>query len=477
MNAKKILARCAVTYLAFAILSIISVSLFVKPLLVKSYSKKESKYMYENAASFSSTYCLLYYSGSTDAARLRTSMRLYSTFMDADIWLMDEDGSINVGVNASNNTLPRRFKVLDALSYFNDEYTMIGTFYDYYSEDYISVCIPINVRYKTCGYLIMNKSVSSVMEKASSYMGIVYKMLFIVLGLALIALIISLIYFLRPINAMLTAAKEYSSGNYKPQIYLYGNDELNYLISTFNFMSTKLDTHEDEQRKFISNVSHDFRSPLTSVRGYLQAMLDGTIPPELHEKYLKRILDEADRLTNLTNSLLDLNRIGSRGFKLEITDFDINDIIIASSESSEVQATNKNVKIKLVLCGDVMKVHADKSKIQQVLYNLLDNAIKFSKENTTITIETKVHNSDKLYVSVSDQGVGIPKESLDKLFNRFYKADLSRGQNKKGTGLGLSIVKEIIQAHDEKITVSSTVDVGTTFTFSLPLAEEEIESY
>ncbi|MBR4795951.1 MAG: GHKL domain-containing protein, partial [Lachnospiraceae bacterium] len=207
------------------------------------------------------------------------------------------------------------------------------------------------------------------------------------------------------------------------------------------------------------------------------AMLDGTIPPELHEKNLKRIIDESDRLTGLTNSLLDLNRIGSRDFALDISDFDINDIIIASAESAEVQANNKNVGINLVLCGEVMKVHADKGKIQQVLYNLLDNAIKFSKENTTITIETKVRNSDKLLVSVSDQGVGIPEESIDKLFNRFYKADQSRGQNKKGTGLGLSIVKEIIQAHDETITVSSTLDVGTTFTFSLALAEEELENY
>ena len=477
MNTNKIIARCALTYLAFAILSIIIVSLFIKPLLINSYSKSEAKILYENAASFSSSYCLLYYSGSTDAARLRTNMRLYGTYSKADMWLVNEDGSISCAVNTSSKAIPVRFKIVDLLAYFKNDYSTTGTFYDYYDENYISVYIPINVRYKTCGYLVMNKPLSVAMETAYSYMSIVYKTMFIVLALALIAVVISLIYFLKPINAMLVAAKEYSSGNFKPQIYLYSSDELNYLISTFNFMATKLDTHEDEQRKFISNVSHDFRSPLTSVRGYLQAMLDGTIPPELHEKYLKRILDEADRLTNLTNSLLDLNRIGSRDFNLEITDFDINDVIIASSESSEVQATNKHVQIKLLLTGEVMKVHADKGKIQQVLYNLLDNAIKFSKENTTITIETKIHNSEKLYVSVSDQGVGIPKESLDKLFNRFYKADLSRGQNKKGTGLGLSIVKEIIQAHNEKITVTSTVDVGTTFTFSLPLAEEEIDNY
>ena len=477
MNTKKIIARCVIAYLAFAIISLVTVSLIIEPLLTKSFSKSEARSLYKDAVSFTDSYALLYYSGSLEAARLRTTMRIYALYTKSDMWLMDADGTVNCAVNSSQHRIPRIFNADVTLDYFNEEYSKTGNFYDYYEEDYISVCVPVSIKYETCGYLIINKPVSALSGSIKGCIGIIYSVVFIVLGFAFIMLTISLIFFLRPINAMLSAAKEYSSGNFKPQIPLHTIDELNYLINTFNFMSTKLDTHEDDQRKFISNVSHDFRSPLTSIRGYLQAMLDGTIPPELHEKYLKRILDEADRLTGLTNSLLDLNRIGSRDFTLDISDFDINDIIIASSESSEVQAKQKNVGIKLILCGEVMKVHADKGKIQQVLYNLLDNAIKFSKENTTITIETKVHNSSKLYVSVSDQGVGIPKESLDKLFNRFYKADQSRGQNKKGTGLGLSIVKEIIQAHDEKITVTSTVDVGTTFTFSLQLAEEELENY
>ncbi len=477
MNTKKIVARCAATYLAFAILSLMCITFIIKPFLVKSFAKLEAKKLYENATSFSISYCLLYYTGSIDHKRLLTNMRTYSSYTGCDIWLLNEDGVINCAVNSSSYTLPKSFLITETLEYFKGDYKTTGTFYDYYNENYISVYVPINVRYKTCGYLIMSKAVDSINITAYAYIEAVYRFYFIIMLLALIATCISLIVLLRPINAMLIAAREYSSGNFKPQIKLYGSDELDYLINTFNFMSTKLDTHEDDQRKFIANVSHDFRSPLTSIRGYLQAMLDGTIPPELHEKYLKRILDEADRLTGLTNSLLDLNRIGSRDFTLSLSDFDINDIIIASAESSEVQAHNKNVEISLNLCGEVMKVHADKSKIQQVIYNLLDNAIKFSKEHTTITIETKVHNSEKLYVSISDQGIGIPKESLDKLFNRFYKADVSRGQNKKGTGLGLSIVKEIIQAHNENITVTSTVDVGTTFTFSLPLSEEELDNY
>lgn len=477
MGIKRILSRLLLIYVAFAAGALILVTIIVKPLLIRSYSKSEAKSLYENAASFSQANCLLYYAESMDQKRLLTNMRAYSGYLHADMWLMNEDGIIACAVNASSFNLPKKFNPTDVIKYFDDNYYNTGTFYDYYDASFISVIVPINVRYKTCGYLIMSESIASIEESAYKYMDVIYEVLIITLAIGFVGLCIIAFIFLRPINAMLTAAKEYSSGNYKPQIPLYGNDELSYLITTYNFMAERLDTHEDEQRKFISNVSHDFRSPLTSIRGYLQAMLDGTIPPEMYEKYLTRILNEADRLTNLTNSLLDLNRIGSRDFVLDMSDFDINDIIIACAESSEVQSLKKNVHISLLLTSEVLKVHADKEKIQQVIYNLLDNAIKFSKPDTTITIETRIYGSKKVHVSIKDQGIGIPEDSIDKLFNRFYKTDLSRGQDKKGTGLGLSIVKEIIQAHNEKITVTSTIDVGTTFTFSLKLADEELAKY
>ena len=237
-------------------------------------------------------------------------------------------------------------------------------------------------------------------------------------------------------------------------------------------MASEIARGEDNQKKFIANVSHDFRSPLTSIKGYLEAMLDGTIPPELHEKYLNIVLNETERLTKLTNSLLTLNNLNTKGMVLEKSDFDVNSIIRNTAASFEGTCQQKHIAIELVLTGEQLPVHADMGKIQQVLYNLMDNAIKFSHSDSVIKIET-TEKRNKVFVSVKDSGIGIPKDSLKLIWDRFYKTDLSRGKDKKGTGLGLSITREIIQAHNENINVISTEGVGTEFIFSLPLSEED----
>ncbi len=201
-------------------------------------------------------------------------------------------------------------------------------------------------------------------------------------------------------------------------------------------------------------------------------MLDGTIPAELHEKYIGVVLNETDRLTKLTNSLLTLNNLNTKGMILNRTDFDINQIIKNTAASFEGTCRNKLITIELVLTGDEMPVNADMVKIQQVLYNLVDNAIKFSHKNSSIKIET-IERSNKLLISVKDSGIGIPADSIKLIWNRFYKTDLSRGKDKKGTGLGLSITKEIIQSHNENINVISTEGIGTEFIFTLEKSKED----
>ena len=235
--------------------------------------------------------------------------------------------------------------------------------------------------------------------------------------------------------------------------------------------ANELNTLEDDQKKFVSNVSHDFRSPLTSIKGYVEAMLDGTIPVEMQDKYLNIILFETERLNKLTKSLLELNKFGSHGTMLDITDFDINHTIRMTVQTFEGRCMEKRITFNLILTGEKLFVSADMSKIEQVLYNLIDNAIKFSHTDSAITIETTEKN-DKIFVSVKDTGIGIPGDSIKKIWERFYKTDLSRGKDKKGTGLGLSIVKEIVQAHGENINCISTEGVGTEFIFTLPLAKK-----
>lgn len=206
--------------------------------------------------------------------------------------------------------------------------------------------------------------------------------------------------------------------------------------------------------------------PLTSIKGYLEAIIDGTIPPEMYEKYLTRVISETDRLTKLTQGMLTLNSLDSKGY-LSRTNFDINRVIKDTAASFEGTCATKNIVFELTFSDTIQMVYGDLGKIQQVLYNLIDNAIKFSHADSVIYIQAYAKN-EKVFISVKDTGEGIPKESIKKIWERFYKSDQSRGKDKKGTGLGLAIVKEIIQAHGENIDVISTEGVGSEFIFSLP---------
>ena len=184
------------------------------------------------------------------------------------------------------------------------------------------------------------------------------------------------------------------------------------------------------------------------------------------------ILFEVERLTDLTTDLLTLNEFDTKELLLDKTTFDIQEVIKNTALSFEGVCTPKHISIQLLLLPDAVFVCADKRKIQQVLYNLIDNAIKFSENESSVFVEVSGKN-DKIFVSVKDQGIGIPKKELNKIWERFYKSDLSRGKDKKGTGLGLAIVKEVIQAHDEHINVISTEGVGTEFIFSLSKASQD----
>jgi signal transduction histidine kinase len=305
-------------------------------------------------------------------------------------------------------------------------------------------------------------------------MNVIYLTLLLIFLCAfiLMAVILYVVYF--PIRRITRVADDYARGDFTPRIEVNSNDEIGYLAASLNYMAAELDSLEEDQRKFISNVSHDFRSPLTSIKGYVEAILDGTIPYEMQDKYLNIILNETGRLTKLTSSLLELNNYDSRHSIMEIAPFDLNAIIKNTAASFEGTCSAKHLTIELILTDTQMVVQANEGKIQQVLYNLLDNAIKFSPEDSVITIET-TQRSDKVFVSVKDRGIGISRDNINKIWERFYKIDSSRGKDKKGTGLGLSIVKEIILAHNENINVISTEGVGTEFIFTLPVSHENDE--
>lgn len=290
----------------------------------------------------------------------------------------------------------------------------------------------------------------------------------------IVSLIFVLVYFLtiHPVHKITQAAKEYSKGNFGYDLKIKQNDEYLELGNAIKYMSGELNNLDDYQRKFIGNISHDFRSPLTSILGYVGAMLDGTIPPENQEKYLGIIQFEAERLSGLMTNLLTLYNFDNNKKLLNKQNFDINYIIRKTAETYEGICEKKKIEFVFKMEEEALIVNADQPRIQQVLNNLIDNAIKFSPQYSKIILST-YEKGEKIFVSVKDSGIGIPKDSINRIWERFYKSDPSRGKDKKGTGLGLAITKEIIQSHNENIDVISTEGVGTEFVFTLSKKQNE----
>ncbi|MFI3207905.1 MAG: HAMP domain-containing sensor histidine kinase [Eubacteriales bacterium] len=390
-----------------------------------------------------------------------------STSLNSSIWLVDTSGNILSYAKTSSESTPP-----DTIEDFNpvesgSAQSLNGYYHGYLKNESITVIAPITIDFRTCGYVMIHQSETVTSSTHDSVMNTIYLTLALIYLLSFSILLAFHFLIYLPLRKITDAAQEYASGNLNHEIPVHTHDEMGYLSASLNYMSSQLKDMEDYQKKFIGNVSHDFRSPLTSIKGYITALSDGTIPPEMQEKYFNIILFETDRLTDLTKDLLTLNEFDTKELLLNKESFDLHQMIKNVATSFEGTCRTKKVAIELLFVSKHLSVYGDKRKIQQVLYNLMDNAIKFSDLNSSITVETTEVN-DKIFVSIKDYGLGIPKDSLNKIWERFYKSDLSRGKDKKGTGLGLAIVKEIITAHNEHINVISTEGVGTEFIFSLP---------
>ena len=293
----------------------------------------------------------------------------------------------------------------------------------------------------------------------------------IVLAVFLIAFAIVYFLYIKPLKKIRTAAMEYANGHFDYDgLDINRKDEIGDVATSLNYMPDQLENTREYQRDFISNISHDFRSPLTSIKGYLEAMIDGTIPPEEYDHYLKTVLAEADRLENLTTGLLNMDGYGTEGLELILENFDMEQVVTEAVETFEGRCNKKKLEVIMKFPSHHYLVYGDKGKYEQVLYNLLDNAIKFSPSSSKIIISL-YNQGDKQYCSIKDFGPGIPADKIDKIFQRFYKSDSSRGRDKTGNGIGLSIVKEIIMAHNETIDVISTEGAGCEFVFSISKAK------
>ncbi|MBP3824888.1 MAG: ATP-binding protein [Butyrivibrio sp.] len=455
-------------YLLFGIFGFIVVATFVYSMTLDRLRRDKADNMYQVATQIANTYAADLYNSETSLETVHGELSSLSKYMDnSPIWIVNPSGRLVL--DSSRMLEPGKEIVITGFdpTITGSSYYTTGNFWSSFNQEMLSVFAPITANYKVQAYVVIHTPIAALEKKANTFLNISYLMLIVLFLLSLIILIFftELVYV--PLRKITRATEQYAAGNMGYEFSVESEDEMGYLAASLSYMAGEIARSEDDQKKLVANVSHDFRSPLTSIRGYLVAMQDGTIPPEMHEKYLGIVINETDRLTKLTNELLTLNNMSTKGMLLKKVDFDINSVIRKVAESFGGTCMDKNIAIELVLTDDKMLVNADVDKIQQVLYNLVDNAIKFSHHDSSVKIETTEKHS-KVFVSVKDSGIGIPKEDLKLVFDRFYKSDASRGKDKKGTGLGLAIVKEIIKAHDENINVISTQGVGTEFIFSLP---------
>ena len=352
-----------------------------------------------------------------------------------------------------------------------NQITNLGGLYD--TNRYV-VAQPIIVADtgETLGYVFVTNVIDNMLGAWSTFLGVTAV---VTAAVFIAALAISLVYskrMARPLDEMAAASRKFARGDFSVRVRQEDDtaDEMGSLIESFNKMADSLEKAEARRSEFIANISHELRTPMTTISGFADGILDGTIPKEDEEKYLISIRDETRRLSRLVRDMLDVSQMKARAADpSKRTVFDLTELVLQTLLSFESRATKKGLDVDPQLPDNHIMVRADKDAITQVIYNLLDNAVKFAHEGTCITVRLYKDNG-KAYVSVKDVGETIPPDDLPFIFDRFHKSDRSRSLDTTGVGLGLYLVKSIINSHDEDIAVRSE-DGVTEFVFTLALAQ------
>ncbi|MCH5211609.1 MAG: HAMP domain-containing histidine kinase [Oscillospiraceae bacterium] len=409
----------------------------------------------------------------TDALSARAYSRFldsWSKLIDSDITVVNRDGE----VFDSTCAIPYvPDAVLDCIEK-NRITVHKSDFGGFYKSKVLTVAFPLHYKDNVIGAILFNKSIADLRH---TVLELLLMFIFSALVSLLFAFIIVYIQARKisaPIVKINKTARMIASGSFGERVDITSRDEIGQLASTFNFMASSIEKVENNRQRFISDVSHELRTPMTSISGFVQGMLDGTIAGEKREEYLRIVFDESTRLTKLVNDMLDMSKMQSDSFKLDITAFDITELICVCLISLENRINDKNLDVEVDFRPENLKTLGDKDQIKRVIINLLDNAIKFSHNGSTIDIKTSI-TGGKAHITVSNKGDNIDENDIRHLFDRFYKTDQSRAKDRTGAGLGLSLVQNIIRLHNQTITVDCKPDEDgntSTITFEFTLEVE-----
>ncbi len=339
------------------------------------------------------------------------------------------------------------------------------------TQRYVSACPIDSPEGGRIGYVFVSNMAGNMLGAWTTFLTIAAGIAVVVFCAALIVTMVYTRHMARPLDEMAAASRKFARGDFSVRVKQTEDptDEMGALIESFNKMADSLEQAEKRRSEFIANISHELRTPMTTISGFADGILDGTIPKDQEEKYLRSIRDETRRLSRLVREMLSVSQARAKAADPSArSNFDLTELVLQTLLSFEARATKKNLDVDPQLPDDHLMVRADKDAITQVIYNLLDNAVKFADPGSCLVVRL-YKNNGKAYVSVKDRGETIPAEDLPFIFDRFHKSDRSRSLDKEGVGLGLYLVKAIINSHDEDIAVKSE-NGFTEFVFTLPLS-------
>ena len=414
--------------------------------------------------------------GDLQHENLRTNLTLASLVSGADTVVLDSLGNV---ILCSEVDLQCRHLGLTINQNFVDQVFREGSGFDtgaipeLYDESRYFVSVPI-VSHRTgadIGLVIVSMPTGDTQALMEGIADIQVTVSLLVILIAVVVMSVSTRNECRPLREMAQAARDFGHGNLKARVRTGGHnsEEVDELAVAFNNMAESLEKSEYQRQEFVANVSHELKTPMTTIGGYVDGMLDGTIPPERHRYYMQIVSDETKRLSRLVRSMLDISRLQDQGGIPEEkkTRFDMEECVGEVLITFEQKIVSKNLDVQVDLPDHPVYTRADKDAVTQVVYNLLDNAVKFCTQGGALGVRLCIGGS-KIYVTVSNEGHTIPAEELPLVFDRFHKIDKARNRSQEGWGLGLYIVKTLVCSHGENISVASR-EGKTEFTFTMPL--------
>ena len=392
---------------------------------------------------------------------------------DMGLFLFDEGGNLIYSENNCGIALSPTISTLagNIISLIGDGgYFSGSTLNGFFGEKVCSLLVMLEADGKSY-YL----ATSFPTREVTAYLANMIIDALILLAVLLIVMSILLRYvigkILRPIKTMTMAAQRFGEGDFSEKIVVSDNSELGYLANSMNEMAYSLEEIEETRKSFISNVSHELKTPMTTIGGFVDGILDGTIPENMHRHYLKIVSEEVGRLSRLVRSMLNISKYESGEMELQTEVFDVTEVAVKTVLLFENRISAKKVDVR-GLDSDRHFVSADTDLIQQVIYNLTENAVKFVDEGGFISYSFQPSEDGMLHILIRNSGEGLKKNEMNKVFDRFYKTDESRGKDKTGVGLGLSIVRSIVKLHNGEILVRSKAGEYTEFEFTLKSAPQ-----